>query len=270
MAPIIDLREQLPRVFALQECDEEIARLTEQRRNLVRHLKQLDERLQKQQQAFETKRHAFQEIQVEQRKKNTEILSGKERLAKYQEQLKVSANAHEYQALTSQIALSTEILDGLEEEAIAILLQLDESQKELAEEEARWTTAQEEHKRDKHRAIAAVKKLDAKSEEARATREICLPTVQASLAQDYMHWRERRKITWVAKMVGGTCAGCNMNLPPQMAVEARQLEKAYFCPSCKRLLYPESDVLNIPIDEPPVEVKDVKKRGSRQTKKRES
>jgi predicted nucleic acid-binding Zn-ribbon protein len=38
-------------------------------------------------------------------------------------------------------------------------------------------------------------------------------------------------------MIGGTCKGCQMNIPPQMANNLRNTDEIQTCPSCHRFIF---------------------------------
>lgn len=41
----------------------------------------------------------------------------------------------------------------------------------------------------------------------------------------------------LAAVLDGTCSGCNLRLPPQLAIEVRHGVELRSCPHCRRLLY---------------------------------
>lgn len=239
MAHEESLAEQLSRLYALQEADERIRHLEERRRILTRRDQHLEMLLQKAQSEFEAKRHAYTALQVEQRRKNTELQALQERVKKYAEQQKNARDANEYLALGRQIETSTRQLDALESEIIEVLLKLDEAKAALDAETERFTASQEEIEQERKHVALVAKRVDAEMEKAQQMRQAAVAVVSPVLLREYETWRQRsRGQTMIARLVKETCEGCQMTIPPQMAIEARKMTRRFTCPSCHRLLFP--------------------------------
>lgn len=233
------LAEQLSRLYALQEADERIRHLEEQRQTLNRRRHHLETLLQKAQSEFEAKRHAYTALHVEQRRKNTELQALQERLKKYAEQQKNARDANEYLALGRQIETSTRQLDALENGIIEVLLKLDEAEAALDAEKKRLTAAQTEIEQEKKRVAVVAKRIDVEMEKALQMRQAAVAHLSPSLLREYETWRQRsRGQTMIARLVKETCEGCQMTIPPQMAIEVRKMTRRFTCPSCHRLLLP--------------------------------
>ncbi|MBM3215785.1 hypothetical protein FJZ36_12810 [Candidatus Poribacteria bacterium] len=242
MAPD-SLQQQLKTLLELQIVDERIAKLTSQRETLVRRRKQVDAAQKQHDDALAAKQHAHQAAQVEQRSKATELRGLQDRLAKYEEQQRNARDANEYTALTSQIATTTKVIDAMEEQAIAAMLGVDEAAEALEQE--RQTCEQERSTANAERARldGTAQKLDAELNKTRAARDARAQLVPAKLLSDYATWRERRGMTMVARLIGDTCEGCHLSLPPQKALEIRRWDRIYTCPACYRILFPIDEIL---------------------------
>lgn len=47
----------------------------------------------------------------------------------------------------------------------------------------------------------------------------------------------------LAEVRGERCQACHINIPPQLFIEIRKLEKAFQCPSCHRVLYFDTQIV---------------------------
>lgn len=245
------LAEQLARLYAVQDVDERLRRLSDQRRALSRRAKQLDATLQKEQTALDAKRDAHTALQVEQRSKNTELQTLQERLKKYAEQQKNARDANEYVALGKQIETSTHQADALENEIIEILLKLDEAKAAPDAETERHAAAFAEVEQERKRIVVTDKRIDSEIQKTNAARQAAASEVDPAFLREYESYRDRSGgQTMVARLVKETCDGCKMSIPPQMAIEARKLARRFTCPSCHRVFYPVDDT---PPAEPPSE-----------------
>ena len=61
--------------------------------------------------------------------------------------------------------------------------------------------------------------------------------VEPALLARYENIRKRRGGIAVAQVVGGTCRGCNRQVPPQMAIVLVRANSIENCPSCNRIIY---------------------------------
>jgi predicted nucleic acid-binding Zn-ribbon protein len=69
-------------------------------------------------------------------------------------------------------------------------------------------------------------------------------SVDGTLLKRYETVRKKRMPVLVA-VVGGTCQGCNMNVPPQLYNNLRSTLGTDVCPSCHRIIY-ASEALEAP------------------------
>ena len=68
-------------------------------------------------------------------------------------------------------------------------------------------------------------------------REGAVAACEKSLVAKYERIRKQRGGVAVMPVVGGTCKGCQMNIPPHMANLLRTGREIQTCPSCYRFIY---------------------------------
>ncbi|HYQ82359.1 MAG TPA: C4-type zinc ribbon domain-containing protein, partial [Anaeromyxobacteraceae bacterium] len=61
--------------------------------------------------------------------------------------------------------------------------------------------------------------------------------VDPGLLAKYENIRRRRAGIAVAPVVGGTCRGCNRNIPPQLNIVLQRADTIEICPNCQRIIY---------------------------------
>ena len=253
MAQTASLEDQLPLLFDLQAIDEEVRDLTGKRRAQVRRVRAREAERNEEQARLNARRQEYTDVQLQHRKKNTELLAGQGKLAGFQEKQSTARDAHEYVAFGKQIETSTRVESELEDATIELLLAVDEAKEALDAESARFEEVEKTFQDERKRRARAVKKLDAELAERGAAREQSAARIDPVLLRDYEHWRERSDQTMVAKVVtiktaerAGknapvtitySCGGCHMTIPTQLMLEARAYTKRYSCPACHRVLY---------------------------------
>ncbi len=79
-------------------------------------------------------------------------------------------------------------------------------------------------------ALARIASLEARRADL-ATR------VEPALLTRYENIRRRRGGVAVTQVVGGTCRGCNRQIPPQIAIVLVRANTIENCPNCNRIIY---------------------------------
>jgi predicted nucleic acid-binding Zn-ribbon protein len=79
---------------------------------------------------------------------------------------------------------------------------------------------------------------------------VAVAACEAGLVAKYERIRQKRGGVGVAPVIRGTCKGCQMNIPPQMANLLRTGAEIQTCPSCHRFIYAAVDPTPEPAPEP--------------------
>ena len=61
--------------------------------------------------------------------------------------------------------------------------------------------------------------------------------VEPALLTRYENIRKRRGGVAVTQVIGGTCKGCNRQIPPQIAIILVRANTIENCPNCNRIIY---------------------------------
>jgi predicted nucleic acid-binding Zn-ribbon protein len=88
---------------------------------------------------------------------------------------------------------------------------------------------------------AQLAELDLKAQGLKEQRDEAAKVCDPALLSKYERLRKRRGVVAVAPVVGSTCKGCQMNIPPQMANLLRTGAEIQTCPSCHRFIYFEDE-----------------------------
>lgn len=147
----------------------------------------------------------------------------------------------EYQAHLFEIELSNKKRGDFEEKILVCMEKIDQLQR----------TAKETH--DKVKALEAVftqeKKALDEQDHALATEQAQLEAqqreaagrVDKGLLERYKQIKAARKDQALAAVRGGICAGCRLQIPPQLIAEVKRSEDLHVCPYCRRMLYWEGE-----------------------------
>jgi predicted nucleic acid-binding Zn-ribbon protein len=66
--------------------------------------------------------------------------------------------------------------------------------------------------------------------------------VEPALLARYTKLKASRKDQPLAAIKGGMCAGCRLQIPPQLIAEVKRSQDLHTCPYCHRMLYWDGDV----------------------------
>ncbi|MDR2884364.1 MAG: C4-type zinc ribbon domain-containing protein [Deferribacteraceae bacterium] len=162
-------------------------------------------------------------------------------LASAQKKLTSVHNNKEYEAALKELdSLKKSIAEG--EAKIKILstnmAETEETIKskttESAEKESDYLAEKEQKESENSSLFEELAKLKAKRDEFAAT-------VKKSSLAKYERIRIARKNLAIVAVKDEACMGCNMKLPPQLAVEVKREKDLYTCPYCQRYLYNEKE-----------------------------
>ena len=229
--------EQLPILLQLQEIDGEIDKLKSLKAEIPVELQTLETELAEYREKFQAKSDALEELQKERRSKDRQLDIQQAKLEKYKSQrLSVKTNK-EYTALESEIADLEEASSMIEDEILELMISIDEATDGI--EAAKNELKLQEDALNKKRAIFLSEraKLDQQLGEWYEKRGGSLGEVDSALMGRYDNWRERRGSSLVAVIVGQSCDGCHLTLPPQLVNEVRKGKELHTCNSCGRILY---------------------------------
>lgn len=179
------------------------------------------------------------EAELEKRKADGELADLKEKLKKYQAQLRAVSSSREYSAALNEIDGVEKLIRStedrfleLEEEIEKARADLDEREKTLPAE----TEAHEERLKDWRGEQRSINEQldDARKEISRLEAEIP-PRDRA----EFRRLIEKKHGLAVALVTGSSCSACHVKVRPAAMQSLKQGREILYCDSCKRILYYE-------------------------------
>lgn len=147
----------------------------------------------------------------------------------------------EYQAHLFEIELANKKRGDFEEKILVSMEKIDQLQRTAKEakekvKELDGAFAQEKRLLDEqdHTLAAELTELEARYRKA-ATR------VDQALLERYNQIKATRKDQALAAVRAGICAGCRLQIPPQLIAQVKRSEDLHVCPYCRRMLYWEGE-----------------------------
>jgi predicted nucleic acid-binding Zn-ribbon protein len=184
-------------------------------------------------------------IREKNEKLTAEIAKEKEQLnkdrEKYESQIPLIKTQREYEAITSEIAMTSEKLKNIEETEMEAYQEIESINTELEElkstmEELEGTISGME-KEVKQSADGKKKELNGCLKEK--------SKIASGLDEEVIYKFEKivrnKDGIGIVSVKNNVCMGCNMQLPPQFVNDVRREDHLIFCPNCSRILYYQGD-----------------------------
>jgi predicted nucleic acid-binding Zn-ribbon protein len=236
------LREKLKALEELQKVDLEINSLQADLDRLPARKVQLEAAVVESRKAYDSERDRLAANEKERRQLESLLAMERDKVKKWEGRLGEIKTPREYAALSREIDIAkkanetqTELIKNLSSAAAEIQKRLDDLEETLAtrEQDAKGgldAFAKQQTELEERRAALGARR----SEEAKK--------VDPTLLGKYENIKRKRAGIAVVPVVSGTCKGCNMNIPPQLANVLRRADSVELCPSCNRIIYSQEAV----------------------------
>jgi len=161
------------------------------------------------------------------------------KVAASKEKLSSVKTNKEYQSLLKEMDDIQALNSQLEDRMLDILDQIEAFESQLAEKNREYESAEKRVAED----LAEIERAAAADSEKLAGLQKDFKAVMKTVAPDtlkvFQSVRNRVGNLTIAKVENAVCAGCHMNIPPQMYNELLRFEALMYCPHCQRLIYSE-------------------------------
>ena len=235
-AAVTDLLDQLYRLQTRIRFVQE----NERRRDTVpEDLVEVDREFQDKVQTVAALKARLTEAELEKRKADGELGEHKEKLKKYQGQLRSVQSSREYSAALNEIDGVEKLIRTTEDRFLELEEEIEKARAELTEREATLPAETEQHEermkdwRTEQRAIN--EQLTAAREEIARLEAEVPPRDRA----EFRRLIDKKHGLAVALVVNGSCSACHVKIRPAALQILKQGREIVYCDTCKRILYYE-------------------------------
>ncbi|MEI7706194.1 MAG: C4-type zinc ribbon domain-containing protein [Deltaproteobacteria bacterium] len=233
----MSLREKLKALEELQQVDIEQTSVRAEAEAVPRRRAEIEVGVGVARKACQAEEDKLASVERERRSQEQTIATERDKVKKWEGRLAEIRTPREYAALSREIDIAKKTNESVGEQtklllaqAAEITLAIDVLQEKLDEREA---GAQEELEGLTRRASEFAARIVA----LEARRAALAQKVEPVLLKRYENIRQRRGGIAVTQVVGGTCKGCNRQIPPQMAITLVRANSIENCPNCNRIIY---------------------------------
>jgi len=230
-------REKLKALEALQQVDLKIRELSAEAEKHPARLRQIEAERNQAKNHLDMTRGKLADNERA-RRQNEQLLGlEKEKVRKWESRLNELKTPREYAALARKLDIAKktnltadEEIKRLAGEYAEVKRQVEGAEQALGEKEAVLS-------REGKEITGALEELQQKMRELEAERKSLVEQCDRSLVSKYERIRKQRGGVAVVPVVGGTCKGCQRNVPPQMANQLLTGSDILTCPNCHRFIY---------------------------------
>jgi hypothetical protein len=224
-------------LLALHQVDSQISRLDSQKRLLPVSLRRIRERLDRQREVLAAKKDQHKHLRVDSHGNESLLRGVEEEIAKLQTQLNTASSNKEYTTLQHEIAGKRADASRIEDQVLTALADLEALEAAMKEAHKAIQEIQREYDDEAGKVQTAAARLDRDIAKLQGQREAATKGVDRALLDEYRRIAGRKGSSALATVVGDTCQGCFMQLPPQLAYTIGAGTSILHCPSCSRILY---------------------------------
>ena len=233
----MSLREKLKALEELQLVDIAMTEVRAEAEAVPRRRAEIDAGVAVVHKAWQAEQDRLASIEREKRSQEQTIAAERDKVKKWEGRLAEIRTPREYAALSREIDIARKTNESVGEQtrlltaqAEELALSIEALQEKLDEKESGAQEELEGLLKREAEFIERTASLEARRAEL-ATR------VEPALLQRYENIRKRRGGIAVTQVTGGTCRGCNRQIPPQMAIILVRANTIENCPNCNRIIY---------------------------------
>jgi predicted nucleic acid-binding Zn-ribbon protein len=217
--------------------DSEIQRLTAQRELLPVALRRIETHLNQQRQALEEKRAQVKQLRARIHSRENDLRAAEAEVEKLTTQLNTARTNKEYTAFQHEIAGKKADASRVEDDLLTMMGDAEELERDAREIERALAQLESQQADEAKGVDKDVAKVEAEIVRFQKAREAAVAAVEPALLEEYERIASKKGASALAAVVGSSCQGCFMQLPPQLCHTLQGGRRIVKCPSCARLLY---------------------------------
>jgi len=230
------LQQKLKALSDLQKVDMEIASLRKAAEVHPKQIAELEKDLGAARSAVEAERNRLLDIERQKRTLEQNITDEKEKVKKWEARLAEQRSTREYAALAREIDIAKKANQTMAEELVELGKAHATAREAVKAREQELSARQDQVGGRLSDLKAKIQAADSQFKELDEKRAKAATGVDPTLLKRYEMVRKKR-MPALAPVVGGTCQGCNMSLPPQFSNTLRSTLGTDVCPSCHRIIF---------------------------------
>ena len=233
------VKDLLGQLYRLQSRIRFVQERERKRDTVPPDLIEVDREYQEKVQVMAALKARLAEAELEKRKADAVLADHREKLKKYQTQLRSVQSSREYSAALNEIDGVEKVIRSTEDRFLDLEEEIETARKELTTREKDLPAETEQHEerlkdwRTEQRAIND--ELTGAREEIARLESAIAPRERA----EFRRLIEKKHGLAVALVVAGSCSACHVRVRPAAMQSLKSGREIIYCDSCKRILYYE-------------------------------
>ena len=234
------MNQNLSPLIELQKLDLRIMEITDQRRKIPERLHAVEAPLREAKQSLHEMSAAVEASVKERRAHERDVEAQDAHTDKMRARLSELKTNKEYQAHLFELQMANKKKSEIEDKVLAWMEKIEQLQQTAKEAQDKVRAAEQVFTKEKQVLDELDSRLSAELAELESQ-----PVARAQARRLYARYTKlkvARKDQPLAAIKGGMCAGCRLQIPPQLVAEVKRSQDLHTCPYCHRMLYWDGDV----------------------------
>ena len=236
------MNQNLSPLIELQKLDLRIMEITEQRRKIPERLHAVEAPLREAKQSLLEMSAAVETCVKERRAHERDVEAQDAHTDKMRARLSELKTNKEYQAHLFELQMANKKKSELEDKVLACMEKIEQLQQTAKEAQDKLQAAEQAFTKEKQVLDELDRRLSAELAELESQQRDRSAQVESGLLARYLKLKAARKDQPLAAIKGGMCAGCRLQIPPQLVAEVKRSQDLHTCPYCHRMLYWDGDI----------------------------
>jgi uncharacterized protein len=230
------LQKKLKMLDELQSIDLKIDGYKGEKEALLEEFAALEGKVSGARSAIAENNAELETLEEEKGKLEEGIATEQENIRRSEANQKEIKTQKEYQAVSKEIATAKKLGAELEEQLLQKIGQLEELRAAISGHEENLSSLEQNIEAQKGEVQGRIDRLEEDIARVTVLREEIVSGLPAAMMRRYGMLREQRRGIAVVEARGGSCLGCNMQLPPQLYNTLFRVDELINCPHCQRIL----------------------------------
>jgi len=231
------LMEQIKILIDLQEIMIRARAVETEKRKVPLEVADLKALFEEREAKFLSAQQEFEKLKTDRREKEREIEEEREKVERAKAKLMTIKTNKEYYAMLKEIEGTKRANTAREDELLAILARYEETEKRLAEFQAELDEVSGRYRERMVDVEAKMSSFDEDIAGLDAKKADVARRLEGGLARRFEMIFDRRDGLAIVPARMQSCAGCHMNLSPQLYNLLQRDDRIHTCPNCNRILY---------------------------------
>lgn len=235
------MNQNLSPLIELQKLDLRIMEISDQRRKIPERLHQVETPLREARQLLQEASASMEALVKERRAFERDVEVQDAHNDKMRARLSEIKTNKEYQAHLFELQMANKKKAEIEDRVLACMEKIEQLQQTVKEAQDKVTAVEQTFTVEKRTLDELDRRLAGELAGLEAQQREQASRVDRALLERYTRLKTSRKDQALAAIRSGMCAGCRLQIPPQLVAEVKRSQDLHTCPYCHRMLYWEGE-----------------------------